>query len=32
MGSPGMAGTKTEPFVIYTVPKDGQKPEVYATE
>lgn len=32
MGSPGMAGTKTEPFVIYTVQKDGKKPEVYATE
>ncbi|MGT2442991.1 DUF411 domain-containing protein [Ensifer adhaerens] len=32
MGSPGMAGKKTEPFVIYTVPKDGKKPEVYATE
>ncbi|ACP22312.1 putative conserved periplasmic protein (plasmid) [Sinorhizobium fredii NGR234] len=32
MGSPGMAGTKTEKFVIYTVPKDGKKPEVYATE
>ncbi|MGH6806762.1 MAG: DUF411 domain-containing protein [Ensifer adhaerens] len=32
MGSPGMAGTKTEKFVIYTVPKGGKKPEVYATE
>ncbi|PDT80165.1 DUF411 domain-containing protein [Sinorhizobium sp. BJ1] len=32
MGSPGMAGTKTEPFVIYTVPKDGKAPEVYTTE
>ena len=32
MGSPGMAGTKTETFVIYTVPKDGKAPEVYATE
>ncbi|WP_331374761.1 DUF411 domain-containing protein [Sinorhizobium chiapasense] len=32
MGSPGMAGTKTEKFVIYTVPKDGKAPEVYATE
>lgn len=32
MGSPGMAGTKTEPFVIYTVPKDGKAPEVYARE
>ncbi|AFL51282.1 hypothetical protein ABIE78_002903 [Sinorhizobium fredii] len=32
MGSPGMIGTKTEPFVIYTVPKDGKTPEVYTTE
>jgi hypothetical protein len=32
MGSPGMTGTKTEPFVIYTVPKDGKAPVVYATE
>ncbi|THK34581.1 DUF411 domain-containing protein [Ensifer sp. MPMI2T] len=32
MGSPGMTGTKTEKFVIYTVPKDGKAPEVYATE
>ncbi|MDK1373401.1 MULTISPECIES: DUF411 domain-containing protein [unclassified Sinorhizobium] len=32
MGSPGMSGTKTEKFVIYTVPKDGKAPEVYATE
>ncbi|MFC0809039.1 DUF411 domain-containing protein [Ensifer sp. P24N7] len=32
MGSPGMAGTKTEKFVIYTVPKDGKAPAVYATE
>jgi hypothetical protein len=32
MGSPGMTGTKTEKFVIYTVPKDGKAPSVYATE
>jgi hypothetical protein len=32
MGSPGMAGTKTEKFVIHTVPKDGKAPEVYASE
>lgn len=32
MGSPGMTGPKTEKFVIYTVPKGGKKPEVYATE
>ncbi len=31
-GSPGMSGTKTEPFVIYAVPKDGSAPSVYATE
>lgn len=32
MGSPGMSGTKTEKFVIYTVPKDGKAPTVYAEE
>jgi hypothetical protein len=32
MGSPGMSGQKTEPFVIYAVTKDGAKPTVYATE
>lgn len=32
MGSPGMAGPKTETLVIYTVPKGGKAPEVYATE
>lgn len=32
LGSPGMSGTKTEKFVIYSVPKDGKAPEVYATE
>lgn len=32
MGAPGMAGEKTEPFVIYAVTKDGRAPTVYATE
>ncbi len=32
MGSPGMTGTKTAPFTIYTVTKDGKAPTVYATE
>jgi hypothetical protein len=32
MGSPGMAGAKTEKFVVYTVTKDGKAPSVYATE
>ena len=32
MGSPGMAGTKTEAFTIYAVTKDGKAPAVYATE
>src|SRR5262245_47647871 len=32
LGSPGMSGEKTEPFVIYAVTKDGAKPTVYATE
>jgi hypothetical protein len=31
-GSPGMNGTKTEPFVIYALPKDGGAPVVYAKE
>ena len=31
-GSPGMYGTKTEPFTIYAVTKDGKEPTVYATE
>jgi len=30
-GSPGMLGTKTEPFTIYAVTKDGKAPSVYAT-
>jgi hypothetical protein len=32
MGSPGMSGTKTEAFVIHTVPKHGAAPSVYVTE
>ena len=32
LGSPGMSGEKTEPFVIYAVTKDGAQPTVYATE
>jgi hypothetical protein len=32
MGSPGMAGEKSEPFTIYSVTKDGKAPAVYATE
>ena len=32
MGSPGMNGEKTAPFVIYAVTKDGEQPTVYATE
>jgi len=32
MGSPGMAGEKTEPFTVYAVTKDGKDPTVYATE
>ena len=32
MGSPGMAGAKTEPFTIYAVPKDdGAAPTVFMT-
>jgi hypothetical protein len=31
MGSPGMGGEKTEPFVIYVVGKDGSAPTVFAT-
>jgi len=29
-GSPGMTGTKTGPFKIYTVSKDGSAPKIYA--
>jgi hypothetical protein len=32
LGSPGMNGSKTEPFTIYAVTKDGAAPTVYATE
>jgi len=32
MGSPGMAGTKTDNFVIYAITKDGKAPTVYAAE
>jgi len=32
MGSPGMAGEKTEPFTVYAVTKDGKAPTVYTTE
>src|SRR6516162_3244164 len=32
MGSPGMVGQKTQPFVVYAVTKDGKAPTVYATE
>lgn len=31
-GSPGMVGTKTAPFVVYALPKDGGAPVVYARE
>jgi hypothetical protein len=31
LGSPGMGGEKTEPLVIYAVPKDGGAPTVFAT-
>lgn len=31
-GSPGMSGTKTAPFVVYGLPKDGSAPTVYASE
>jgi hypothetical protein len=31
-GSPGMGGTKTEPFVVYALPKDGSEPTVFAKE
>lgn len=32
MGSPGMVGSKTGPFTIYAITKDGKQPSVYATE
>ncbi len=31
-GSPGMSGTKTGPFVIYALPKDGGDPAIYSKE
>lgn len=31
-GSPGMGGSKTEPFVIHALPRDGGAPGVYARE
>jgi hypothetical protein len=31
-GSPGMGGQKTVPFTVFSVPKDGGKPTVYARE
>jgi hypothetical protein len=31
-GSPGMVGTKSGPFTIYAVTKDGKAPTVYASE
>jgi len=32
MGAPGMGGSKTGPFTIYAVSKDGSAPKVYAVE
>jgi hypothetical protein len=32
LGAPGMAGTKTGPFTIYAISKDGSAPKVYAVE
>ncbi|MFJ7352748.1 DUF411 domain-containing protein [Phyllobacterium sp. NPDC097923] len=32
MGSPGMGGSKTEPFTVYAFTTDGQAPTVYAVE
>ena len=31
-GAPGMAGTKTDPFTIFAVHKDGTAPTVFAVE
>ena len=31
-GSPGMGGTKSGPFVVYALPKDGGAPTVYAAD
>ena len=30
MGAPGMCSAKTEPFVVYALPKDGGAPTIYA--
>lgn len=32
MGSPGMGGSKTEPFTVYAFTADGLAPTVYAVE
>ncbi len=32
LGSPGMGGSKEEPFTFYAVTKDGAPPSVYAKE
>jgi hypothetical protein len=32
IGAPGMAGTKTWPFTIYALGKDGSAPRVYVVE
>lgn len=32
LGSPGMVGQKTAPFVVYALPKDGGAPTVFAKE
>ncbi len=32
LGAPGMNGTKSSTFTIYSVTKDGAPPKVYATE
>ncbi len=32
LGAPGMNGTKSSTFTIYSVTKDGSPPKVYATE
>ena len=32
LGAPGMNGTKSSEFIIYSVTKDGAAPKVYATE
>lgn len=32
VGSPGMGGAKSAPFVVYALPKDGGAPTIYASE